>query len=232
MFSYRGIPVEFYAQGELYHDSLVVDSLALLDGVNANGTLYLTSQPIGIEAECAFAVPVSKVLEFVPGAAAMEISGSVSGKARVSGMIDQPHIRSEFHVRECGFSSFNNLQTDAILTSNSGTTRIYPMVIRKDSEVLAAFDTITFNNSGFMFAGEFDNIDIRTVLGVSVAQNYDIDARLSGSVKSSSGGFPIMCSATVPSLRINSWKFGSVSVNASLNHHGFHIDHDFYKGSE
>jgi hypothetical protein len=221
--SYRGIPVEFSAHGELYNDSLVIDSLTLLDGVNIHGSLYLASQPIGIEAECEYAVPVSKVLEFVPGAADMDVSGSVSGKARVSGTIDQPHIRSEFHVRECGFSTFNNLQADAILTSNSGTIRIYPMVIRKDSGVLATFDTITINDSAFIFSGEFDNIDVRTVLGASIPQNHDIDARLSGTVKSSSKGFPIMCSATVSSLRINKWKFGSATVNALLDHHGFHI---------
>ncbi|NLP01429.1 MAG: hypothetical protein GX089_02960 [Fibrobacter sp.] len=220
----KNVKAPLYIGGRLYGDSVMIDSLSALSGVRGNGKLSLNSDPFQIESSLWYDFQISRLLSMLPELGLRIEKGRLSGFSRISGNLQKPVVRSELHVRELEAGTFSGLQSDAILTFSNGNISVLPFVVRKDKQIIAAFDTISHSGGKISFTGEFDDIDVKSLLGTFKPRDLDLESRISGRIRTSPSGFPFILDFFTPSLRINNWKFDSLSFTGSITHSGLHIE--------
>jgi hypothetical protein len=216
----NGIDLGFAAAGSICKDSMVIDTLNIAGGVNGKGTLLLGREPFDLEINCDVLFPIKNILAMNPQWASIDLTGTLNGHSRVTGTINQPNIRSEIHIRDLGSGSFSGIETDAIITWNAAGLCVQPIVLRKNNRILASFDTIKAVNTTFSLSGDFENIDLRSVISTILPRDLNLESHMSGTIASSGKGFPIAIKCSSPSVVCNKWKFDSVYISASLDKKG------------
>jgi hypothetical protein len=219
----NGIDLGFAAAGSICKDSMVIDTLNIAGGVNGRGTLLFGRAPFEIELNCDVLFPIKDILAMNPQWSSIDLTGTLNGHSRITGAINQPNVRSEIRIRDLGSGSFSGIETDAIITWNVAGLCIQPIVLRKNNRILASFDTIKAVNSSFSLSGDFENIDLRSVIAPILPRDLNLDSHISGTITSSGKGFPIAIKCSSPSVRCNKWKFDSVYISASLDKKGVTI---------
>jgi len=222
--TFNGVPVPFYCSGKLYEDSVMVDSLSALNGIRGNGKVSLGSDPFTCEARVGYDIQISRLLSFMPGLSLKVDSGRLKGSSKISGSVTDPEIRSELHVKELSSGALSGLQTDAIVSLCSGRLTILPFVIRKDKHIVAAFDTIRHSNDSVSFTGEFDDIDLKALFGAFIPRDLGLESNISGQVRTSGRGFPLLVYFSTPSLRVNDFSFDSLTFKGSVVPSGLKVE--------
>lgn len=216
-----GFPSACNGAGRLYEDSLVVDSLALLDRAVFSGRI-LRGKKLSAVLACAFNGPLKNIagLSFKSEDAVQ--SGCVSGTARFTGSFDKIETRAEVHVRGAKIGGVGTLETDATVNGSGTVFTVLPFVIRKDGSVIATIDTIR-NSPRIHLAGKFDGIDLRAVMSTFMTEGTSVTGIMSGSFSSSDSGFPVAVNASSPRISINGRQIDSVSVAASVDSAGVRV---------
>jgi hypothetical protein len=216
-----GFPSACNGSGSLYRDSLVIDSLALLDRAVFSGRI-LRKKPVSAAITCTFNIPLKNVAGlFVKSGNAVE-SGSVSGTARFSGPFDKIESRSEVHVRGAKIGGVGTLETDATVNGTGTDFTVLPFVLRKDGSVIATLDTIR-NSPRLHLAGKFDDIDLKAFMGPLVTEETAVEGKISGSFSSSDSGLPVAVAVSSPRISINGRRFDSASAIAAIDSSGVRV---------
>jgi hypothetical protein len=217
------INLDASASGSVCKDSLVIDTINIAGGLDGKGVINFTRAPFEIECSANASFPLKKLLDMKPQWSSIDISGTVSGHSRISGTVEKPQVRSEVRIRNLGSSGFEGIETDAIITWNNDELCVLPFVVRKNSRILASFDSIKSVKSGFSLSGDFDNIDVRSVAAPILPRDLHLESTISGSISTAGNGFPIQIQCFSPSVVCNKWSFDSVSISASLDKKGIGI---------
>jgi hypothetical protein len=218
-----GIDIDMAAAGSFCKDSMVIDTLSIAGGIHGAGTLLFTTNPFEMEVNCNISFPMEKLLALKPQWASADLTGNLSGHTRISGTVNDPHIRSEVRIRDLGSSNFNDVETDAIITWSSGELCVLPFVLRKNNRILASFDTVNSVNSQFSLSGEFENIDLQSIVAPLLPKDIHVDSRISGIIASTGTGFPLVVKCSSPSVVCNKWKIDSLYLAASCDQKGIHV---------
>lgn len=217
------IDLDVSAAGSVCKDSLVIDTINVAGGLDGRGVINFTQAPFEIECSANASFPLKKLLGMKPQWSSIDVSGTVSGHSRISGTVEKPQVRSEVRIRNLGSSGFEGVETDAIVTWNNGELCVLPFVIRKNSRILASFDSIKSVKSGFSLSGDFDNIDVHSVVASILPRDMHLESKISGSITTSGNGFPIQIQCFSPSVVCNKWNFDSVSISATLDKKGIGV---------
>lgn len=223
VFKVNGTDIEMAAAGSICKDSMVIDTISVAGGIHGAGTLLFTTSPFEMDIDCAVSFPVEKICAMNPRWRSLDVTGNVSGHSRISGTVNNPRIRSEVRVRKLGSGKFNNIETDAIVSWSSGQLCILPLVLRKNNRILASFDTITQVDSTFSLSGEFDNVEVQSLIASVLPKGSRIDSRISGTIATSGNGLPLVVKCSSPSVTFDKWSFDSVYITASLDKKGIFV---------
>ncbi len=217
------IDLDISAAGSVCRDSLVIDTINIAGGLDGRGIIHFATAPFEIEGSITTSFPLKKLISMKPQWSSVDISGTVSGHSRITGTIDKPHIRSEVRIRNLGSSGFKGVETDAIVTWINDELCVLPFVVRKNNRILASFDSIKSVKSSFSLSGDFDNIDVYSVIAPLLPRDLRLLSVISGSISTSGNGFPIKIQCFSPSVVCNKWNFDSVSVSASIDKKGIGV---------
>ena len=217
---YNGVPVSVHGRGKLYGDSLEIDSLSVFDGIRGNGKLYLNSKPVLCEANLRYEMEIRRLLSLLPSKYTQVEKGMLSGSSRISGTLEALETRSEVHIKNLTAGGLNGLQTDAVVTTVGSRLRILPLVIRKEGRLIAAFDTLVNDGQKFSISGEFEDLDIKSLFGTLIPENMNIDSRITGSIRSTAGGFPLAVHFTTLSFKIDRYTLDSLTFSGNIDFSG------------
>jgi hypothetical protein len=216
-----GVPSSCSGSGDLYQDSLTIDSLVLFDRAVVSGK-FIRKAPFSASLACSYDVAVKNIAALLMKSADAVESGRVHGTMRLSGPFDKIESRGEVHVRDLKISGIGTLETDATVIGSAGAIKVLPLVIRKDGKVIATLDTL-WNSPCLHCAGKFDNIDISAVFGAFFSEETKVDGRITGSFCSSEKGFPVILTASSPRISVNGRKFDSARAEAAIDTAGVRI---------
>jgi hypothetical protein len=213
-----GFPSACTGSGRLFSDALTIDSLVFLNRAVIAGKVGL-NQPYRLDAAGTFAIPLKNVVGMtVKGGDAVE-SGRVYGVMHFSGNFDNIESHTEIHLVDAKIGGVGTFQTDATIAGSGSTLTVLPVVVRKDGDVIAMIDTL--RNAPFLkLSGKFDNLDLRAVFGTLLPEEFAVDGKITGSVRSSEKGFPIMAAVASPKIAINEWQLDSLSLTAAFDSTG------------
>ncbi|MBN1130903.1 MAG: hypothetical protein JXA71_18080, partial [Chitinispirillaceae bacterium] len=220
-FTVRGVPVAGFGAGRWYRDSLILDSLVLLDRTVSSGRVTF-SDPPRISLACRYRCPVQTLLALSGQPIRTIESGVVSGIIRLNGSRDNLQTKAEVRARDVSVSGFGLLHTDAIIIGSGAGYTVLPFVVRKDRQVVLAVDTIT-TAPALKFRGRFEEIDLRAVFGAILPEGVSVTGRVTGQFHSTDSGFPVEVSLFSQAVDINRWRFDSIAVTAAADSSGVRI---------
>lgn len=213
------------AAGTIDEKTLRIDTLAALGGVRCSGHADLGASG-GFELNLKYhEIPLCALNAWVFKHRLPVKSGIVFGSTRISGEHGRITTESEFHARKCEFGYLSNVETDVLCRSHDTLFTILPAAIKKDGAVLVSLDTIS-NARGISFSGRFDNVEIRSILGGNVPDEYlsgdnEVKGTVSGAFKSLKIGLPLEVHVFSPRVRMNKWAVDSIQADIEIEENRF-----------
>lgn len=207
--------------GRLYQDSLIIDSLVLLDRAVAAGKI-IRKYPSYVYVTCNYNFDLKSLAGLFIKSADTVVEGRVQGIMRFLGPLDKIESSAEVHVRNVKICGVGTLETDATVNGCGRAMTILPLVVRKDGNVIATLDTLR-NSPYLRIAGKFDNLDLRAVFGALFPEETSADGRITGSFRSSDKGFPVIITLSSPRININRRQFDSARAEAAIDTTGVRV---------
>ena len=214
-------PLACAGSGRLYRDSLVIDSLALLDRAVAIGKIMLTDPP-QVNMVCRYRCSLKSLLALAGQKTDTLTKGFVSGAVRCYGPLDKIETRADIRVRDASIGGFGAMETDAILSGSGKEYTILPLVVRKDGQMVLNVDTIK-TAPHLKVSGRFDDLDLRAVFGPLMPEEITVAGRMTGFFRSTPQGLPIELSFSSPAVTCNRWRLDSVLAVATIDTAGIGI---------
>jgi hypothetical protein len=210
-----GVPAQCSGVARLYPDSIIIDSLILLNRSVTSGSVRLT-RPYRIEVISRFDCPIKEVAGIFHGQAFGIEQGTVRGAVLLSGSLEHIIASAQVHLHDAGIGGAGGFATDAAVLVDGERTIVLPFVIRKNGQPVVVMDSMT-NHPALRFSGRFDGLDLRAVFGSLLPEGTDLSGAITGSFKSGSAGFPVSMNVTSRKIKLNGWSLDSVSASGTFD---------------
>jgi hypothetical protein len=213
--------VALRGQGSFSGDSLSVDSLSVLTGVRASGSVWFGATAAGgpalLMTVACRDVPLVQLNSLGFGNRFPVRGGSINGTVRISGPVSHLRSDSDMHLRGVSLGFMTNLETDIVCFTRDTVFTIMPTVVRHNARTLISLDSIT-NRNGLSFSGIFQDVEIGPLLKDVLPEDFlKEDHTLAGSVSgrftSASGGSVADVSLHSKRIGLDSWCLDSISAS-------------------
>jgi hypothetical protein len=221
-----GIAVAMRGQGTVCADSLSIDSLTMLSGVKASGSVRFGATADILMNISLHDVALAQINTLAFGGRLPFKSGSMNGTMRILGPVTHLHTDSDAHLRGVSLGPWANLETDVICATRDTVFTVMPLVIRHDGRTLVKMDTIS-NRNGLSFSGVFQDVEIFPLVKDALPEDFVKEGHIisgtvsgrfesRGSPKNASTDAGIAVDVSVRSGRIGVDGWGLDSVVAGL----------------